>query len=74
MANQLTVATPTEGAYEILVVGTRAGSYTLGIQLSMPDGGRRAAALHGLATGPNLSRRFRFTYSRTDTGAIVIAP
>lgn len=74
LANQLTVATPTEGAYEILVVGTRAGSYTLGIQLSMPDGGRRAAALHGLGTAPNLARRFRFTYARSDTGAIVIAP
>lgn len=72
MANQLTVATPSEGAYEILVVGTRAGSYTLGIQLSMPDGGRRATALQGLATGPNLARRFRFTYARTDTGAIVV--
>jgi len=74
LANQLTVATPTEGAYEILVVGTRAGSYTLGIQLSMPDGSRRATALHGLATGPNVARRFRFTYARADTGELVIAP
>ena len=74
LANQLSVAAPTEGVYEILVVGTRAGSYTLGIQLSMPDGGRRATALQGLATGPNLARRFRFSYARSDTGAIVLAP
>ena len=74
LANQLTVATPREGAYEILVVGTRAGSYTLGVQLSMPDGGRRAAALHGLSTDRNQARRFRFSYARSDTGAIILTP
>ena len=74
LANQLTVARPSEGPYEILVVGTRAGSYTLGVQLSMPDGGRRAAALQGLSTDRNQARRFRFSYGRSDTGAIVLTP
>lgn len=74
LANQLTVEAPAEGAYEILVVGNRAGSYTLGLQLSMPNGGRRAAALQGLSTDRNQARRFRFSYARSDTGAIVLTP
>ena len=74
LARQLTVPSPSEGAYEILVVGTRAAPYTLRIQLSMPDGGQRATAVQGLHADRNQARRFRFRYAASDTGAIVLTP
>lgn len=74
LARQLTVPTPAEGAYEILVVGTRAAPYTLRIQLSMPDGAQRAAVVQGLHADRNQARRFRFSYAASDTGAIVLTP
>lgn len=72
LERRFTLVTPTEGKYEVDVVGRGPGRYTLEVRMMTPAGLARIAVIPGRVAGARDVHRYDITYARADTAAPLV--